>query len=225
MEQVATRREPPVDRAIRKILTPVLENEIALGAIQSTAKATHGVVTPSNLIDAYAFKKCVEGLDNLDTWSGIFKACGSLMADLIDGPIARVTDTSSSVGEGVDAVGDKIKLVYALKKIHELELAPNYLILGVLLQNGLNVGLTVADKMTNKNNSVIHASWAGKRAIFLQQWGLGLHVIGSRLEKDGNKRAHSVQKLGTFVTCAGLGMGGIATGGYTRAFIKSRRKD
>ena len=131
MEQVATRREPPVDRAIRKILRPVLENETALGAIQSTAEKTRGVSTPSNLLDAYAFKKCIEGLDNLDTWKGIFTACGSLMADLVDGPIARVTDTSSAVGEGVDAVGDKIKLAYALTKIWQLELAPKPLILGI----------------------------------------------------------------------------------------------
>ncbi|MBP9738971.1 CDP-alcohol phosphatidyltransferase family protein [Candidatus Saccharibacteria bacterium] len=195
--------------------------EIELNNWQKISEATGTIVTPANAIDLLGFAGAKYGIDRLDSWKGIGIACASFMADFADGKVARATGTQSELGEALDAAGDKIKLAYALVKIWQLELAPKELLCAVAVQNGLNTGITLADKAINKNESVIHASWAGKRAIFLQQWGIGLNVVGSQMEKDEMRNARSVRLAGNIIGACGVVMGGIATAGYTRTLWRS----
>lgn len=227
MEAKITQQEPPIDRAVRYVFSHVMDLDKDPNNLQIVANATHGVATISNAIDAVAMWQAIDGINNLDTWRGIRKSAASFLADLIDGPIARVTGTSSIVGEAADAVGDKIKLIYALHKIEEMELAPKLLLDAVKLQNLTNVGITVIDQVSNHGNPQIHASWVGKRAILAQQTGIGLHVIAARLEKDGSSRAEAVRKAGDTIGWTGVGLGVIATKGYAETLWQSlqRRSD
>lgn len=194
-----------------------------LNGWQKLSEATHGIGTPANALDTVAFAGGIYGINHLDSWKGIAIACSSFMADFVDGKIARATGTQSELGEAIDAGGDKVKLAYALYKMWQLELAPRPLLVAVAVQNGLNVGLTAIDRSAN-DKPVIHPSQFGKKAIFMEQWGLGLHVIGSELAKTNEKRGKAVKTAGTVLTLAGVAVGVAATTGYTKLLLSSRKK-
>lgn len=198
----------------------------ALNIFQKVQKATGGLVTPANvLVDAPAFCGAMYGINikGLDSWTGIIITAGSFLADMVDGPVARLTKTESPLGETVDAAGDKIKLAAALYRIWELDLAPKPLIVAIAAQNGINVALTTADRAINRK-PVIHPSYFGKRAILLEQLGLGLHVIGSEVAKKNERRGAIIKKVGTLTSVAGLGLGSAATAGYTKSLFSARKK-
>jgi hypothetical protein len=75
----------------------------------------------------------------------------------------------------------------------------------------------------NKEEPALHPSILGKRAMFLEQWGLGLHVIGSEVQKTNERRGRYIKIAGTIVGLAGLGLGGAASFGYARTLLVSRK--
>lgn len=190
---------------------------------QKISDATGTVVTPANLLDAAGFAGAKYGIENLDSWQGIIVAASSFLADVADGKIARATHTSSELGETVDAAGDKVKLAYALYEIHRLKLAPKALLGAVALQNSLNVAMTAADQLHNGRDHVLHSSWFGKRAIFLQQVGLGLHVVAAQMERDDTPRSRRVRQIANVLGWSGVGLGIAASAGYGNRLLGSRK--
>lgn len=188
---------------------------------QRISEATNHVVTPANAIDAVAFAGAMYGLNELDSWKGIMTTCASFMADFVDGKVARATGTQSALGEAVDVTGDKIKLAFGLYKIWKLGLAPKPLILTIAAQNGINVALTAVDRSVNKQDPLIHPSQFGKKAIFMQQWALGLHVIGSEVSKQNEKRGRMMKLAGNVLGAAGVVVGAAATAGYAKILFSS----
>lgn len=209
------------DRKFSDIVNPIAERfqfgeafEEELNAWQKIAAATNDVVTPANGIDAAGFAAAMYGLNRLDSWWGIGWAAGGIMADMVDGKVARATGTQSPLGEAIDAGGDKIKLAYALYKIWQLELAPKPITIAIAVQNGLNASLTTIDQLTNRSDHVLHPTQFGKKAILFQEFGLGLHVIGNEVAKTNEKRARIIKLGGTALGTAGIVLGGVATIGY-----------
>lgn len=209
-------------QAVGHLISDLPTEEIERNFWQVIADATGDVVTPANTLDAAAFGLSIYGLKNLDSWKGIIASALAFGADLVDGKIARATGTQSDLGEAVDAGGDKIKLAFALYQIWKLELAPKALITAIALQNGYNAGLTAVDRSLN-DKPAIHPSNFGKKAIFLEEMGLGMHVIGSEVSKQHEKRGKAVKLAGSVIGYAGVGFGLIASGGYTTKLIHSRR--
>ncbi len=189
---------------------------------QKISDATNTVVTPANAIDLLGFAGAKYGIDNLDSWKGIAVASASFLADVVDGKVARATGTQSELGEALDAAGDKVKLAYALVKIWQMDLAPKPLLVGVAAQNGLNAGLTIADRIVNKEDPALHPSWYGKRAMFLQQAGVGLHVVGSQMEKDEMRFSRGIKIAGTVLGAAGIALGTVASVDYARTLYRSQ---
>lgn len=229
-------REPTLpsaetDRRFEEV-TPglaVTASEPARNNWQRLSDATGTILTPANMLDAIGAGFAKYGCDHLSSWRGIGAATIGFMTDIADGKIARRTGTTSPLGEKVDAAGDKIKLAYGLKKVSELGLAPPLLMQAIKLQNSANVGLTMIDQITNKAAPVLHASWFGKRAIFLQQCGVGLHVVGSQLKRDGKKReGEKLKTAGTVLGIGGIALGCVATADYgatlVGSFLNRRRR-
>jgi len=190
---------------------------------QNISDSTGTVITPSNIIDVASMVGSKYGIDRLDTWRGIGTALVSFGADMVDGKIARATGTQSALGEAIDAGGDKIRLAYAIGKIWQLDLAPKHLLVAVAIQNSLNTALTMVDRATNADEPQIHPSWWGKRAILLQQTGIGLHVIGSRLEKDEKLASSRFSKTaGSVLGYAGVAFGAVASTGYAATLLKKK---
>lgn len=191
---------------------------------QRVSDATGTVVTPANIIDTVGLAGAKYGIDHFDSWPGIFAAAASFLSDVVDGRIARATDTASPLGEAIDAAGDKAKLAYALYKIDQLQLAPRKLLGAVALQNSCNAVLTTADQVVHKDEHVLHPSWFGKRAMFLQQTGVGLHVIAAQMEKDAMPRGRQVRSVANVVGWSGVALGVVATADYGKRFFGSLRK-
>ncbi|MDZ7744841.1 MAG: CDP-alcohol phosphatidyltransferase family protein [Candidatus Saccharibacteria bacterium] len=187
---------------------------------QRVANETYDIVTPANVIDGVALVGAFAGSRHLDKWGGIATCAASFAADVADGPVARGTGTQSELGEMVDATGDKIKLAFTAAAIWKHKLAPRHLISAVAIQNGINAVATTIDRSMDKE-AVIHPSMFGKRAIFLQQAGLGAHVIGSKLEEDHPRMSKYVKRAGTAVGYTGVGLGIVASIGYVRALHDS----
>lgn len=192
---------------------------------QIISDATRTVVTPANAIDLLAFYGAKKGIDNLDSWKGIGITAASFLSDIVDGKVARATGTQSPLGEALDAAGDKVKLAYALVKIWQLDLAPKPLLTAIAMQNLVNSGLTITDQAINNGDHVIHPSWFGKRAMLLQQTGLGLNVIGSQMNKDEMRFGKELKTAGTLLSSLGVVVGFVATAGYAKTLFKSKNKN
>lgn len=182
---------------------------------QAVADATNNIVTPANAIDVAAFGLAMHGADRLDSWSGIAESGVSLIADLVDGKIARATGTASEIGEALDAGGDKIKLAKFILRVWQEERAPNSLLAAVTAQNLANVAITAYDRHHNETPQV-HSSPDGKKAIFLQQVGLGMHVIGEKLSTKQERASGLFKRMGSIVGWAGVALGVKATVGYAK---------
>jgi hypothetical protein len=94
----------------------------------------------------------------------------------------------------------------------------------VAVQNSCNTALTTADQVRHGQNHVLHASWFGKRAMFLQQMGVGLHVIAAQMEKDQRPRSRQVRLAANVLGWSGVALGVGATAGYTHQLITAVRR-
>jgi phosphatidylglycerophosphate synthase len=152
---------------------------------------------------------------------GVAATGGGFMIDVTDGWAARKSKTANDIGAAYDASLDKVKLAYALSKMYQDDLVPKPLLAAVALQNGFNAALTVADRAINKP-PVLEVDRLGKRAMFFTQWGLGIHVIGTSLERNGKPAGRYVKMGGTALAGAGLALGVAASNKYHRTFMVSR---
>lgn len=192
---------------------------------QKVSDATGTVVTPANAIDLAGFVGAKYGIDNIDNLKGIAVTSASFAADIADGWVARKTGTESELGEALDAAGDKAKMTYGLLKIWKKDLAPKYLLAAVAMQNSVNAGLTITDRVVNWKEPALHPSWFGKRAILLQQSGIGLHVVGSHMEKNDVRFHNAVKAAGTVLGLSGVALGVVASAGYSKTLRQSKRKN
>ncbi|GAC1483172.1 MAG: hypothetical protein NVS1B7_6890 [Candidatus Saccharimonadales bacterium] len=197
---------------------PSLPTNNPLNVFQKVAAATHDIITPANGLDALGFAASIYDIQQLDSLKGIAVAGAGFMTDFFDGKIARATGTQSKLGEAIDAGGDKIKLALALRKVWQSELAPRPLIAAVALQNSVNVALTSVDQL-RRADTVLHPSNFGKKAIFMQQWGLGLHVFGSEVAKHNESRGNRIKLAGSVLTAAGVVVGLVASAGYVKVLL------
>jgi phosphatidylglycerophosphate synthase len=188
---------------------------------QEIAEATNDIVTPANVLDLLGFGACIYGIGKLNSWKGIVATAAGFMTDVVDGKVARATNTQSPLGEAVDAAGDKVKLALALRTIWGLRLAPTPLLSAVAIQNAANVALVALDRMRHEEPQ-LHSSSHGKMAMFLEQWGIGLHVIGSQVSKTHERRGRLIKAAATGVGVVGLTYGIAATVGYARILYEQR---
>jgi phosphatidylglycerophosphate synthase len=183
-------------------------------AIKKVAEATDYIITPSNLLDVGALYLAYRERNNLENWKSIGLAALAFNIDNIDGFIARATATTSSLGEFIDATGDKFKMAMYLPHIYHEKLAPRPLVAAITIQNAANASLTVADAVINHGYRQIHPSKDGKHAMWLQSWGLGLNIIGHQHQKKFEQEGKAIRAAGTVLGAAGVYVGAKATRGY-----------
>ncbi len=170
---------------------------------ERAAKRTHGVVTPANALDVVAMAGVAWSASRLDRWSGIGVAAASYLADVADGVIARRTNTSSRVGELVDHVGDKPKVLWGVREIWRLELADKPLLAAVACYNLANAALTTFAVVANEEPQ-IEVTRRAKRAMFATTTGVGVQVIGHKIAETSPRAGCLVRWVGT-----ALGYGGV----------------
>lgn len=196
--------------------------ESELNMHQRVAETTNNVVTVPNAMDVASVPVAEYGLRNLDSWHGIGVAGAAFAVDFFDGKVARKLGVASPTGEMVDATTDKIKLAMALFRIVEGDYAPKSLVAAVAIQNSYNASLTVLDRKNNQEPS-IHPSQFGKKAIFMQQLGIGINVIGKKVSESNTKYGRAIKTAGTVLGWTGVGVGLVASTGYTLDYARARR--
>lgn len=113
-----------------------------------------------------------------------------LVADVIDGPVARKFNQETEFGAQMDPVGDKITIAgltisAAIQKNIDLPVATT-----VGFINTVNAITTLTAKSKGVNLAV---GQVNKRAQFLMNSGAGLNVIGNHMRKHGKTK---LQKAG-----------------------------
>jgi phosphatidylglycerophosphate synthase len=185
-------------------------------ALQRVARATHGLLTPANLLDALAFVGAKWSGPRLDTWPGLMAGMASYVTDMADGKIARATRTSSHVGELVDHVGDKPKIGYALYWIWKKELADSRLIAAVATYNAVTASITIYDRLSRGTSQVV-VGRSGKRAMFATATGIGLQTIATKVSQQHAGPGRVLRRGGAALAWSGLVVYGLPTiRGYWR---------
>jgi len=80
-------------------------------SFQKLAAATHGIVSPANVISLIGLGLVVVGLMeviNQQFWMGLGLLAVGRLLDIVDGAVAEATQTKSPLGELFDAAADKI---------------------------------------------------------------------------------------------------------------------
>jgi phosphatidylglycerophosphate synthase len=175
---------------------------------QRTAEATGGMATPANLIDAAAFAVGIRYASRMDTAAGVGAVMGSYVSDLIDGPIARATGTSSELGASVDAAGDKLKTAYVIYNIAKGGLASRSLLTTVAAHNIINAAATVYDR-TRHETPRVEVTREGKYGMFADNFGLGLQVIATEVSKTNERHGRQLRTAGAAITYTGLALFGV----------------
>lgn len=99
-------------------------------AIQKTAAATHGIITPPNIISIIGLALVIYGVVALtqeNFWIGFAALVIGRLLDIVDGLVAQATGTKSALGEFVDASIDKIGTLLTIAALFIV--APEYWIL------------------------------------------------------------------------------------------------
>ncbi len=183
---------------------------------KTVAEGTNYWITPANVVSPIGLGLSIDGSNKLGTWSGICETAIGFGLDVADGALARATDTASPKGEILDATLDKIKVGYFALKLFQENRAPKGLIGAVAAQNSLNAAITLYDKYTNEIPRV-HPVKEGKRGMFAQNLGLGLHAVGTKLTETHPAAGASVKKLGSVVGYSGVALSLVASAKYARA--------
>lgn len=143
---------------------------------QRLAFSTKGVVTPANVTSVIGAILVGLGLwyfyIGYSGWGIICVGFGRL-ADILDGAVAQITGTKSSVGEAIDASIDKVTIIAALIIFGVADIVPLAAIAFVALRNGANISLSLAAKIRKK---ILHPSRPGKLAA-ASEWGSLLFFI------------------------------------------------
>lgn len=194
-------------------------NHRLLEMSQQIADVTHDAITPANVVSGLGFLAAVYGIRHLDSWRGIVLTGTGFAADVIDGRIARATDTATPLGEKIDATLDKVKMGYLAVTLLQEERAPKGLVCGIITQNSLNASITLYDQYRNEEQQV-HPVPAGKYGMFAQSSGLGLHAVGSKLAESRPAIGKAVKTLGSIVGYSGIALSLLASHKYLSDAIK-----
>lgn len=173
-------------------------------AWQRLAAATHGTVTPGNVMSVAGFCLVVWGLwtvgDHL-LRGAILLGLGRL-ADIIDGVTAEATATKSPSGEALDATLDKLSALGALAVLAATGIVPLWIAAAILVQNACNA---VAGVLARERHVVLHPSRSGKLATAGFWLTIFAFIVAALLLHDADQ--HAAAWIGYTIGSASLLLG------------------
>jgi len=139
---------------------------------QKLAAATHGVLTPANVITIIGLATVVIGLAAiLQTQYGTgvgFLIVGRLL-DVVDGVVADLTATKAPLGEALDASVDKVGTFLTVVVLYAAHVADWRIITGLLLPQLVTLGIILYLRRIGKT---VHPTRAGKLGMALLWVGI-----------------------------------------------------
>jgi phosphatidylglycerophosphate synthase len=172
------------------------------------------IFSPANAVSLIGLSMTIWGSLHIGSLAGVLVLGLGRFIDIFDGKIARATHVSP-FGAAVDATCDKIGIAFLVPAIWFAGIAPYWLLIYILIQNLLNVGISMLSAARKGKPA---ASKYGKHALFIQNISLGSYALGNTIDN-------------TFFTTLGLilGIASIywafrATYGYFRQMPKKEGK-
>jgi|AntRauTorckE6833_2_1112554.scaffolds.fasta_scaffold00037_7 phosphatidylglycerophosphate synthase len=143
---------------------------------QRIAQATHGFVTPGNILSLSGLILVLFGAIRVSgdsAFIGLLTIAIGRILDLADGYIANKTGTKSRLGEAVDSTADKIASVIVFALFAIVGIMAFWQILLLFLLQLINAVSTLGAK---KQSVPIQTSKIGKYATLLQWVTIGLYA-------------------------------------------------
>jgi phosphatidylglycerophosphate synthase len=186
------------------------------------AARTHDVITPGNGMTAIGALLTLAGLWALydqTFWLAFLLIGTGRIFDLLDGHVARLTHTTSLLGEFVDAATDKLMVGVATLVILVQHVVPFFLMVPVFT---VQVALVIVAFVARGSHVTLHSSRAGKYSTFILWFSLILYVVALWLLDAGKTGMRNVVygAAGILMTIAFLGSLA-ALAGYLRPLLKT----
>ena len=134
-------------------------------SIQKIAFATHGIVTPPNIITFIGLGIVLYGLYALlqqDYWVGLIALAVGRLLDIADGLVAQKTGTKSPLGELLDATVDKIGTLLTFVVLYIAAISSWWLITLLLLPQVIIPLVSLYKKSQKKE---LHPTRVGKLSM------------------------------------------------------------
>ena len=136
------------------------------------------IFSPANAVSLIGLSMTIWGSLHIGSLAGVIVLGLGRFIDIFDGKIARATHVSQ-FGATVDATCDKIGIAFLVPAIWIAGIAPYWLLIYILVQNLLNVGISM---VTAARKGVPAASRYGKHALFIQNISLGSYALGNTID-------------------------------------------
>lgn len=150
-------------------------------AYQRVAAATHGVVTPANLITLIGLGMVLVGLAVIfqqQLWVGLGLVLGGRLLDVIDGLVADKTRTKSPLGELWDATADKLGTLLTIVTLWYGGIVNGWVIVALCTPQ-LLIPLVVY--INRRRGTYIHPTRMGKIGMATTWVSIGMLFAGSAL--------------------------------------------
>jgi phosphatidylglycerophosphate synthase len=189
---------------------------------QRLAAATHGLLTPANLISLTGATMTLAGLiritDDLN-WTNVMLILVGRLADIADGYAAEKTGTKSPLGEIVDVGVDKILALAAAVTLAAAELLPVPIIAWVLFYSVFNTVISLTAKL---KRITLHPSLEGKLAGLTCWATIGFYLLYRLTGTDYRTLSRAVLIFSLISLAAFVGYGLISMRDY---YLLLRKKD
>lgn len=151
------------------------------------------ILAPANAITLAGLAVSAYGAMNIDELSGVLLFGVGRVADVIDGPVARYTNTASEFGAKIDASADKIAVAFGCYFAWVEEVAPEPVIATIVAVNLINA---VANVYLDHVGAEPETDPAGKRMMFAFMAALGLFALGNATDSQALEVAGGVSFAG-----------------------------
>ncbi len=171
------------------------------------AAQTAGVATPANVVSVLGGALVLVGLLKLADRSfiGVVYIVAGRLCDILDGLVAEHTGTKSLIGEGVDALLDKLELYAALLLLTAYSIIPIFFTVTITLQ-ALSVSIVAIVALLRRLD--MHPYRIGKIATAACWVAIVLFVWSAIVKKDFHTtEATALSLLGYLFTIVSLVLG------------------
>jgi phosphatidylglycerophosphate synthase len=183
---------------------------------QRLAARTYGFVTPANAATVLGIVLVILGL----AWvlqgrlvSGLIAVAVGRLCDVLDGFLARLTHTKSSLGESLDAGFDKVAVFCAGAVFAATHIIP-LIVIGVIAVQQLAVfGMGAYAKA---HHSTLHPSKEGKYTTVIIWLAVIVYLLAACIGQN-HAGYESLRTIGVVCALIVAGMGGVAVVRYSKA--------
>lgn len=157
----------------------------ARNTFQRLAAATHGIVSPANIITVAGLGIVIYGLVLLlqdRYWPGLVLVAAGRLLDIADGIVAQATGTKSPLGEIFDATADKTGTLLTIITLVVAGITYWWIIVALILPQ---VIIPVVVLYRRQRGRRVHPTWQGKFSMAAAWIGIVGLLVMKALDKSG----------------------------------------